>query len=146
MGIETLSPEPPGRQGIQVLPEQESWNEEVMFRMSSLEHDPVCAGFLSFFPFIFNFEKWLATPGSVSWFERRKKQSEIRILKEQLAGQQDLGNGTTACCFPPTPPHPASALLLTFSKEQGVRKGDGNKRQTSSLYQSGLHVPSGVDS
>lgn len=83
---------------------------------------PYSAGFISFFPFIFNFEKWQATPGSVSWFERRKKQSEIRILKEQLAGKRDLGNGTTACCLPlPLLYYSPSAKSREWGREVGTR-------------------------
>lgn len=66
VGIEALSPEPPGGQGIQMLPEQECRNEKVMFRTSSLEHDPVCTGFLTFFRFLFIFGKWQASSGSDS--------------------------------------------------------------------------------
>jgi len=66
MGIEALSPEPSGGQGIQMLLEQECSNERVMCRRSSLEHDPSCTGFLSCFLFLLIFGKWQAISGSDS--------------------------------------------------------------------------------
>lgn len=71
-----------------------------MFRMSSLEHDPVCKGFLSFFPLLLIFGKWQASSGTDSWYQRKEKQSEIKILEEQLTRKQDLKNGIIVCHLP----------------------------------------------
>lgn len=97
--------------------------------MSSLEHDPIYTGFLSFFPLLLIFGKWQASTGSYSWYDRKEKQSEIKILEEQLARKQDLGNGITAYFLPPPLPYPS--LHQSAGTEEG--KTDGSKGQTLSL-------------
>lgn len=140
MGIEALSPEPPGGQGIQMLSEQERWNEKVMFRMSSLEHDPICTGFLSFFSFLFIFGKWQASSGSDSWYERKKKQSEIKILEEQFTGKQDLRNVTAACHLPPPLLyHPLSAESREWGKKE--RREQETNIISTGIEWSGLLYP-----
>lgn len=81
MGIEALSPEPPGGQGIHMLPEQERWNEKLCLEWVHWNMTPSAQDFFISFSFVVSDRRVL---GQIPDTREEKKLSEIKILEEQF--------------------------------------------------------------